>query len=349
MAEIETIVDLNALKSDEDKKTDQFGGYINPEPAFMTIDIKVPEVGGDAAGGSARDVGMSTLKGAFGAVESAAAGAGLLGENQLGLNFDSPADGGGQTDGDAGSNTTIAETAPTAAGGEITDGQPGVRNQTNVNSPTQVSVALPMPLELSYEDGANWADDTSAATDIATGVLAQAANVGGGSVFGKFMNGLSAVSVLAAGRKIAQKEFNVGLEPRKEIYYGGPVFREFTFTWEFSPKNAQEANRIKNAVKLLRKYSYPDRASDTLSALGLEVWKLPATYIITFNLGSKVNPHIPRIKNSVVKSITFNPTKEGYWRQFQDGHPVSSSLSITFQEVEVLTRKDFEDGNGASF
>ena len=330
--EVKNIVELNSAKGQYEKKTDKFDNHKDRPVSFMAIRIMEPVIGGDTNNDGNIDF-AEAIKGVGGGIANAVTSGSEFYTDIIGVSQN-------QTGGDG-----LDSNDPRS--GVYVPPRPGGRRSSNTNTGSTVDIALPMPLEIPYEDSANWADDNTAAYDLVLAGAAQAASRLsdlGGNGLSAILQGLSATAFLDAARKIGQKKFGIGLEPRKELYYQGPEFRQFSFSWELAPKNRQEAINIRDTVNLIRKHSYPYRLSDTAANLGFEVWKLPSTFNISFRLGDSENPYLPKIKPCVVVSVSYNPTKEGSWRSFEDGAPVASTLSIQFKEVEVITQKDVDNG-----
>ena len=45
--------------------------------------------------------------------------------------------------------------------------------------------------------------------------------------------------------RLSTKQLGVAVNPRNEQYYNGPGFRSFSYTFDFYPKNQQEAKTYK--------------------------------------------------------------------------------------------------------
>lgn len=322
MPDIINIIDSRIIP-DQEKSTDRFGLQPTFQQPYVVIEVHEPIVGGDDG---SKGVSGDLASRRFGQVFEQA---GNIFDESVGIA------------GDVIANIT----------GDEQQGPPNpnpARERLSVKSDIAISVALPMPLELPYQDSANWSDDNTALTDLALAGAAQIPKVLGGSgsksIVGGLLDAVSAQSAISAARKVGQRSLGIAIQPRKEMYYDGPVFREFTFSWDLSPKNQSESEKIQKMVNVIRLHSYPDRLGGENGTFGFEVWKLPSTYKIKFKLGGSDNTKIPKIKPCVATSINFNPNKEGQWKSFEDGSPMSMNLSITFKEIEVITQKDVKEG-----
>lgn len=112
--------------------------------------------------------------------------------------------------------------------------------------------------------------------------------------------------------------------------------RTHNFTWQLSPTSQSEAIALQNIVKQLRLRMHPTRKSSFILGFPDEVY-------VTFYGSSFLYP----VFKSVVQDVQVDYTDGRPNAFFIDGSPVTITLSITLQEVEALTREDF-DGEQAT-
>ena len=125
-----------------------------------------------------------------------------------------------------------------------------------------------MPPNVSVSYGANWqAEETELSGTIATAlgnvktaegtankVKALAAGVGGGAMtWAKQLAG-GALSAANFGDpvKLASKYFGVAINPHEEVFYEGPEFRSFDYTFDFYPRNQKEMTAVNNIIKIFK-------------------------------------------------------------------------------------------------
>ena len=60
-------------------------------------------------------------------------------------------------------------------------------------------------------------------------------------------------------------------------------------------------------------------------------------------MASSENPYLFEIKTSVIKSMQVNHDPEGIVSFHPDGSPVHTTLSLSFQEIELVTSADAVD------
>jgi len=67
-------------------------------------------------------------------------------------------------------------------------------------------------------------------------------------------------------------------------------------------------------------------------------------YIATldFEVGNSTTS-LPKVKDSFITRLDVNSAASGTPAFFNDGNPVTTEISMSFQEIDIQTRKDFRD------
>lgn len=121
--------------------------------------------------------------------------------------------------------------------------------------------------------------------------------------------------------------------PKKEMLYTGFDRRHFSFRYTLSPKSLAESRAIDDIIRTFRYYMLPELTAGAL------YYNFPGEFEISFMHGSMENAHIPKISTCVLKSLSVNYAPQGDWSSFMDGAPVSRTLSLTFEEMELIDRR----------
>ena len=61
-------------------------------------------------------------------------------------------------------------------------------------------------------------------------------------------------------------------------------------------------------------------------------------------MGVEKNETIPRFGPAVCTNVSTNYSPQGLWRTFESGAPVNMLLSLSFQEMEIVTRERLKEG-----
>ena len=154
------------------------------------------------------------------------------------------------------------------------------------------------------------------------------------------------LDTVAPGAKAAA-EITAGkvFSNRLETVFKGLGKREFQFQFTMMPKSENEANIAKNIVETFRFFSAPSFEGPPDSS---RVFVVPATFDIEYRLNSGIqNSYMNRISTCVLKnlSVTYGGEKVAFFRPNAEGAPpVQTSISLTFQELELITRERIAAG-----
>jgi hypothetical protein len=143
-----------------------------------------------------------------------------------------------------------------------------------------------------------------------------------------------------------------GLTPNNHmalVYKGPNSFRQHAFTFLFFPKNSSESSKVKQIIDEFKRGTLPRMSGGDASAQTLSdpFFKSPRQHTIKFCKGAKSvgadgqeNPYLFEIGTSVITQMDVNYDPQSVVGFHDDGHPVSISLSLTFQEIELQISKD---------
>jgi len=136
------------------------------------------------------------------------------------------------------------------------------------------------------------------------------------------------------------------------MLFDKPNLREFSFTFKMQPVTEEEAIEINNIVKFFRSELYPStfkyKQGDVEIPFG---YRFPNEFNISFHYGlnrdstnAKVSTgNFIKLKPCYLKNFTtnFNATNATFYK---GGYFQETSISMTFQENELLDRADIEEG-----
>mgnify|MGYP001594461565 CR=1 FL=1 len=145
------------------------------------------------------------------------------------------------------------------------------------------------------------------------------------SFFGQL--GGTAASVFAD--RSAQIGFGKTPNPKKQALFNGIEPRVFNFKYVFTPQSLHEAELVQKVVESFVRSSLPSLESENDS-----FYEFPNEFEISFH---NVTGY-PKISSCVCTSVTtdFNPNNVAL---LQSGHPVQTSLILTFLETELLRKQ----------
>jgi hypothetical protein len=134
--------------------------------------------------------------------------------------------------------------------------------------------------------------------------------------------------------------------PMLEMIYKSPNFRTFQFDFTFYPRDEKEAYEVQRIIERLRFHQAPEFVKDSQGFL-----TPPSEFDIRFYYGGSQNPNIPQIATCVLTTIDVNYAPNGFTayevpgENFpalgRTGMPVAIQLTLQFQEITYLTKRDF--------
>ena len=223
----------------------------------------------------------------------------------------------------------------------------GMKNST---APNPLQVNLHMPSDLTDSVSAKW--------DTGDDLYAKATQMGGlealvrGSITQvkegakqKFIGGLAEK---ATGGRITKesvvnstrRQKGVAIRPFESQYFQGVDYRTFSFRHKMIAFGEDETKTINKIIKLFRYHSSPG-----LSISGV-MYSYPSTWRIRFfqadprnKMAVKESEWLPSLKRCVLESVEVNNFASGTPSYHKNLAPVDIDVSLTFREMEYITKK----------
>ena len=124
------------------------------------------------------------------------------------------------------------------------------------------------------------------------------------------------------------------LNPNMELLFNGPSLRQFSFAFKFTPRFQKEAQTVRTIMKAFKRNMAPKGA-------GGDFLKTPNIFEIQYK--GKANQYLNRIKMCALQNVSVNYTGDGTFATYQDGAPISSVMTLQFQELTPVYNEDYED------
>ena len=133
------------------------------------------------------------------------------------------------------------------------------------------------------------------------------------------------------------KSAGAALNPFKEVVFESVDFRSFSFKYKFYPKSAQEANNVKDIIQTFKEHMHPQITDSKMFFI------YPSEFQISYYFGSKENPYFHKFRPCALESLEVNYGGDQF-STFKDGKPTEVQLTMTFRELEILTRESVRQG-----
>lgn len=131
--------------------------------------------------------------------------------------------------------------------------------------------------------------------------------------------------------------------PNVELLYNGPSVRGFTFTFMFVAKSKEESGVVDKIILEFKKWSSPEAADDSGGLMNIpHLWSVKYKGLVE----GKMN----KFKNSALTTVAVQDN-QGFKHHatFDDGTPIVTTITLTFTEVDIITRKDHVDAGGRGY
>jgi hypothetical protein len=156
-------------------------------------------------------------------------------------------------------------------------------------------------------------------------------------IIGKVAGALSGGMDLAQGEaaKLALSTQGLAINPGQQLLFDGIDFRTYSMSFTFTPYSKEEADTVKNIIKLFKTHAAP-----RISQSGM-FFIPPSTFNLGFYKDGGINSNIAAVGESVIESIEVNYAPNG-WSAHTDGAPVQTTLTLNFKEIELVDRAKIE-------
>ena len=189
-----------------------------------------------------------------------------------------------------------------------------------------------------FQDFVNKDYDAAAAegTGAAVDFLKEVAKRSGAAFIDALAGSDSSLALLNRGLGRADNPF-------MEVLFTTMGVREFSYNFNFAPRNSDETAEIQQIIQLFRFHMAPEMQQANSRYL-----TLPSEFDIHYMFKGKdghgqENDYFNRITTCVLTSVDVNYTPNGV-RSFEDGSPTAITMSLSFRETEILTKEKINEG-----
>ena len=139
-------------------------------------------------------------------------------------------------------------------------------------------------------------------------------------------------------RGLINKAFGQADNPYMEVLFDAMQLRTFTYNFTFSPKNKQETEDVQKIIALFRFHMSPE-----LKGAANRFLTLPSEFDIHYMYQDQAgqaseNDFYNKIATCVCTGCDVNYTPDGV-KSFEGGAPTKITMTLSFQETELLTKE----------
>jgi len=135
------------------------------------------------------------------------------------------------------------------------------------------------------------------------------------------------------------------ITPRMELMFEGIGRREFSYSFTMIPKSAQEADHIEKIVGRFKHAMAADYSTGVTGAGadGVREMDIPSFFDIMYMYKGKENTHLNKISTCVLNGMDVTYGAERF-KTYADGVPQTTQISLSFAELNIITKKHIEVG-----
>ena len=249
-------------------------------------------------------------------------------------------------------------------------------NQASGNEQSEMKknsryIWLPIPQQISDTLAVSYAEDTMNPLQ-SLGLAAASAGIkdpagavmkimkDAGAVLGAAGNAISdnenLLTTVLGGAAINQLGANVNpqslitrasgqiLQSNLELLFSGVTLRTFPFVFDFTPRNPDEAQTVKEIIRVIKSAMVPSKGDGVFI-------NSPDLFQFEF-VGGKKNdsredhPFLNKFKVGVLTDVNVNYTASGTYATYEDGTPVHIRLQMTLKEINPIYKEDYDSKLG---
>ena len=177
---------------------------------------------------------------------------------------------------------------------------------------------------------------------IASGITAMKSSLtGAAEQIGGFASNFA--RVLASANQTTSMLSRTAVNHKRDIMFKHVGNREFTFTYTFAPKSADEAKVVHDIVFMFKYFAHPEM----LQGYGNFLYLYPAEFDIEYgqifsdSTNGRIedgNPYLNKISSCVITGIDVDYSSGNSFQSLENGEPIVTTLSLQFREIETLHR-----------
>lgn len=158
---------------------------------------------------------------------------------------------------------------------------------------------------------------------------------------------LSTVGIIpgfAGAQAVFEMKEGVVLSDRLELAFKNIEKRSFSYSFKMTPKNKTESDMIRRIIFAFKSNMLPEFVGGNRSGRRMVV---PNTFDIQYMYCGKSNHYLHHISTCVLEGMDVSYGGDRYKTfdaQSDGAPPVETSISLTFKEIELITRERVHEG-----
>lgn len=146
---------------------------------------------------------------------------------------------------------------------------------------------------------------------------------------------VSPESILARGAGIVPNS-------NMELLFNAPTLRAFNFSYRLSPRSEDEAAMVRRIIRFFKQGMAAKKLSGKAGEASFFLGT-PNVFKLEYKSGTKSIDAVHKFKTCALTSFSCNYTPDGLWAAYEQGQPVSTVFSMSFNELEPIYDTDYQE------
>ena len=142
-------------------------------------------------------------------------------------------------------------------------------------------------------------------------------------------------------KAVLQKTTGRAFNNNLEMVFEGVPMREFSYTFEFAPKNRKELDNARKIISLFKFHMHPELGQTN-------DFVVPSQFQMSYMYIDKQNMYIPRVSKCVLTKMDLEHGDQTVFSTFAGDElgaaPVYTKMSLSFSETEIMTKQKIAEG-----
>jgi len=134
---------------------------------------------------------------------------------------------------------------------------------------------------------------------------------------------------------LAGAAFKIKTNPFREVLFESVDYRTFNFRYRFMPRNQQETDAVKKIIDTFKFHMHPELTENKFFYI------YPSEFEIVYTFNGRENQYFNKIQNCALTDMTVEYGGDKF-ASFNNGAPVETILTLTFRELELLTKESIQ-------
>ena len=160
----------------------------------------------------------------------------------------------------------------------------------------------------------------------------------------QFVSAITSGAGLGDWAKLMGKGMGLAINNHAEMLYEGPGFREFTYDFRFWPRNPDETKKVLDIITMFKYHMHPGKNKNAWHKG--RMFDYPSEFEIHYLNNSGINTSLNKISRCALSKcdVSYVPSESSNFKTFEDHTPVTYGVSLTFKELEYMTKDKIKEG-----